>query len=249
MSTATRIPRAEAPEPPADRAGGLRAYAGGHRRTLILVGLAVAVAVILLGWVVAFSSVLGVKSVTVRGTQLSSIAQVRAAAAIGRGTPLVRLDPASIARRVEALPAVQSASVGISYPNTVVITVVERVALGYLQSGSQFVLVDRTGDQFRTVQVRPRALPLFAIPPGPEAKATGEALASVAASLPSELLARIASIQGFDPHAITLLLTDQRVVSWGSADHNAEKARVLPTLLSQPGTQFNVTNPTQVFAH
>jgi cell division protein FtsQ len=264
VSTTTPLKRAGGGEPPASQVGrasgasgasgaGGAGQVGGpsssRRRTTIVVLAAVAVVVALLVWVIAFSSVLGVKTVTVRGTDLAGSAQVRAAAAIGRGTPLVRLDAGSVARRVEALPAVESASVGISYPNTVVITVVERVALGYLQSGSQYVLVDRTGDQFRTVSVRPRALPLFAIPAGPGAKATGEALASVAAALPSALLARIASIQGFDPSAITLLLSDHRVVSWGSAQHNAEKARVLPTLLDQPGTQFNVTDPTQVFAH
>jgi cell division protein FtsQ len=250
MSTTTRLPRADGAEPPASQAGpaGEAGHVGGpsrsRRRATIVVLAAAAVVVALLVWVIAFSAVLGVKTVTVRGAHWASSAQVQAAAAIGRGTPLVRLDAGSVARRVEALPAVESASVGISYPNTVVITVVERVALGYLQSGPQYVLVDRTGDQFRTVSVRPRGLPLFAIPAGPAAKATGQALASVAA-----LLARIASIQGFDPGAITLLLSDHRVVSWGSADHNTDKARVLPTLLEQPGTQFNVTDPTQVFAH
>jgi hypothetical protein len=36
-------------------------------------------------------------------------------------------------------------------------------------------------------------------------------------------------------------------VHWGSAAQSAEKARVLPTLLKQPGTQIDVTDPAQPF--
>src|SRR5206468_2767339 len=106
-----------------------------------------------------------------------------------------------------------------------------------------------TGDQFRRLSTRPRGVPLFALPDGGAARSSGAAVASVAAALPTSLLARIASIQAFDPGAITLLLTDHRVVSWGSADHNADKARILPTLLNQPGTRFDVSDPSQVVAH
>ena len=211
----------------------------------VLAGLVCVFAV----WLVAFSSVLGVKSVAVRGAHEVSVEQILTAAGIRHGAPLVRLDTAALARRIDAIAGVASATVGVSYPNTVVVTVVERVALGYLESGSRFVLVDGTGAQFRSVGVRPVDLPLFAVPTGPNARATGRAVASVAAALPASLLAKLASIQALDPAAITLLLKDQRLVYWGSAEQNAAKASILPTLLRQPGTRFDVTDPNQVFAH
>ena len=46
----------------------------------------------LLAWLVGFSSVLGVRSVTVVGARTVTAAQVRAAAGIRPGTPLARLD-------------------------------------------------------------------------------------------------------------------------------------------------------------
>jgi cell division protein FtsQ len=219
-----------------------------RRRAVIAAGVAVLVAAVV-AWLVAFSSVLGVKTVTVRGASTVSADAVRAAAHIASGTPLIRLDSAGVVRRVEQLASVASASVRTAYPNTVVITVVERVTVGYVETGSAFALVDRTGDQFRTVSVRPRGVPLFALPTGPDARPTGQAVASVASALPASLRAKVASIEAFDPTAITLLLTDHRVVRWGSADNNAEKAQLLPTLLTQPGTQFNITDPSQVVAH
>jgi cell division protein FtsQ len=226
-------------------AGGI----GNRNRSLIVVGVLAVLVATVATWIVAFSPMLGANTVTVHGTRKLTVAQVRDAAAIKHGTPLVRLDTAAVTHRVESLPLVASARVRADYPSTVVITVTERVAVGYLTLGKNFVLVDKTGAQYRTVQTEPRLLPLFVVPAGPNAKAAGQAVATVAASLTPALLATIASVQAFDPTAITLLLNDRRVVRWGSADRSGDKARILPVLLRQPGTQFDVTNPDQVVTH
>jgi cell division protein FtsQ len=199
------------------------------------------------GWAVGFSSLLGAKTVSVRGNLTITTDRVRTVAAVKKGTPLIRLDSAAIERRVEKLPAVASATVHASYPSTVTITVVERVALGYLKRGSGFVLMDKTGRQFRTVTAEPRGLPLFAVPGGAQAAATGAAVADVAESLTPALRAQVISVEAFDPSAITLLLTDRRIVRWGSAARSADKAVVLPTLLARGGTQIDLTDPDQPF--
>lgn len=218
-------------------------------RTLILVTAAIVLVGAVATWVVAFSPIVGVKAVTVHGARTLSAAEIEKAAAIKHGTPLVRLDTAAVKRRVEALRDIASARVALDYPTTVVITVVERRPVGYEQSGQQFVLVDSSGAQYRTVDSVPSSLPRFVIPDGAGAQATGRALATVASALTPALRARVASIDAFDPTSITLLLTDHRVVRWGTADRSSDKARVLPTLLEQPGSRFDVSNPDQVFAH
>ena len=236
--------RRERRERPAERATG-----GGlpHRR-LILAALALVVVAAVLTWLVAFSSVLGVRTVTVHGTQTLSSAQVRQAAAIANGTPLVRLDKAAVLHRVEALPDVASASVTTSFPSTVVITVTERLAVGYVRSGGDVRLVDRTGDQYRSVPSAPKQLPRFVVSAGPGARATGAAVATVAAALPAQVRGDVDSIQALDPDAITLLMSDGRVVRWGSADRSTDKARILPALLRRDGTQFDVTDPALPFS-
>jgi cell division protein FtsQ len=184
----------------------------------------------------------------VHGTDVLTPAQVRAAAAVKHGAPLIRLDTGAIARRVQRLPEVKSVRVDTSYPNTVTIDIVERTPVGYLVSGSAFTLVDGSGVRYRTVATRPAKLPLFEIPSGAAGDAAAAAVAGVAADLTGGLLSRVASISALDPSSITLLLTDHRVVRWGSADRSADKARILPTLLLQPGTTFDVSNPDQVVA-
>lgn len=218
-----------------------------HRKLVLGTAAAVAVAV-LLTWLVAFSPVFGVRTVTVRGTHALTAAQVDAAAGIRHGTPLVRLDAAAIAHRVEAaLPDVADARVSTSFPSTVVIAVTERVPLGYVKHGTRFALVDSTGAQYRSVRSAPKQLPLFVLAGRAEARATGAAVATVAAALPAKLRAKIASIQALQPDAITLLLDDHRVVTWGSADRSATKARVLVALLPRAGKAINLTDPDQPY--
>jgi cell division protein FtsQ len=218
-----------------------------HRK--LILATIVAVLVVALGvWVVAFSPAFGVRTVAVRGVHELSADQVRSVAHVAGGTPLVRLDTAAIRSRVVAMPDVAGATVTTSFPSTVTITVTERVGIGVVAApGGGFMLVDKTGDQFRHVDHRPRHLPLFVVPNGTDARTTGGAVATVAAALPADVLARIASIQALDPSAITLVMRSGRIVRWGSPDRSVEKARVLVALLRQPGTQLDLTDPDQPF--
>lgn len=219
---------------------------GTRQRLLIGAGALIVLAVAAV-WVFAFSPVFGVRSVTVRGTHLLTAKQVEDAAHISHGTPLLRLDEAAITARIERLPEVGSAQVTTSFPSTVTITVTERVPVGYVKQGNRFVLIDHTGAQYRTTGGRPAKLPLFVVPSGADSRTSGRALATVASALPARVRARITSIQALNPQAITLVLKDQRVVQWGSADRSAEKARVLVALLPRTAQQIDVTDPDQPF--
>jgi cell division protein FtsQ len=224
---------------------------GRSRRRLIIGAVIVAVLAGFATWLVGFSSVFGVHTVVVSGEHRISEQQVLAAARVSSGTPLLRLDTAAIRSRVEALPDVASATVTTSFPSTVRIAISERVPVGVVRAGSGYELVDRTGDQFRAVHERPAHLPLLVVPNGTDARTTGGAVATVAAALPSRVLAKIESIQSLDPRAITLLLHDGTVVQWGDSERSALKARVLLVLLSRlstgQGNQIDVSDPDQPF--
>lgn len=218
-----------------------------HRRLVLTTGVIV-LAGALLGYLVFFSSVFGVRTVKVAGLHTLTAKQVTNAAGISHGSPLIRLDTAAVQRRVERLPDVASVTVNRSFPSTVTITVVERVPVGMVKVAGGYVLVDKSGDQYRTVPARPAGLPLFVVPPGTSSKTTGGAVATVAVALGATLRRSISSIQALDPQAITLLLNNSTVVAWGSPTQNDLKARVLTALLARHGgQQIDVTDPAAPF--
>jgi cell division protein FtsQ len=243
-----RLLRGDAPEDGTPEDAAPRRPGRPSRRALIIAGAAVAVVVVLVVWLVAFSSLFGARSVQVRGVHSLSAAEVDAAADVPHGHPLVRLDTDGIARRVEALPDVASATVTTSFPSTVVIRVTERVAIGYVVIGGKDRLVDSTGLEYRAVTKAPSKLPLFVVPSGTGSRRVGSAVATVASSLPASVRAKVQSIQALDPVAISLVLDHGVLVHWGSAARSTDKARILPALLAQKGSLFDVTDPDQPFS-
>ena len=215
------------------------------RRSWGLLGILVA-SIATLVWVVAFSPVLGVRTVQVSGARSVSVADIELAAKISHGRPLVRVDTAAIERRVERLARVASASVRVSYPSTVVITVTERIAVGYLSDGATITLVDRTGRQFQTVRKSPNLPHLIASGAAAYDPATVRALATVAGALNASLRKAVTAVTGDDPDHIRLLLRDGRLAIWGSADDSARKVTVLTALLRRSGQSFDVSDPALV---
>ncbi len=222
----------------------------GRRLRLVLAGVLAVVVLAVLTWVVAFSSVFGVRSVTVRGAHTLTAAQIEAAARVPHGTALLRLDTAAITRRVEALPEVATAQVGTSFPSTVVVTITERTPVGYLRSGGRVLLVDSTGHAYHAVSTAPSTLPKLVVPTGAAARSARAAVAQVGAALPVTLRPDVQSIDAVDPAAITLVLTDGRIAQWGSASDSVEKGRILPVLLAHArhDTQFNVVDPLRPYS-
>jgi cell division protein FtsQ len=218
------------------------------RTKVALAGVVAAAVVVFLTWLVAFSPVFGVRSVTVRGAKLVSKQRIEAAARIVHGTPIVRLDTGTVARRIEdALPVVADARVSTSFPSAVTITVTEQVPVGYVKHRHRYTLVDADGEQYKTVGKRPKKLPHFVVPSAADSRTSAAAVATVAAALPGKLRKHISSIQALNAHAITVLLRDHRVVHWGNAEHSSEKARVLRALLPHAQHLIDVSDPEKPF--
>lgn len=206
-------------------------------RVRALVAVAVlAVLGVVVGYVVAFSPVLGVRQIQVTGARTLSTAQVQQAAGISAGTPLVRLDTAAVAARIEAVPVIATATVTVSYPSTVSIAVTERTAVLRLAGPDR--LVDVTGRAYATVPAgEPTpALPLTSVPTAELPVAAVAAAALPAAS--RDLVGRIDVDQGPSgaPPTLTLTLTDGRTVEWGTTERSAEKGQLLAAVLGPGGT-------------
>src|SRR5439155_2053078 len=97
---------------------------------------------------------LGVAEVRVVGARLVPPDAVREAAAVRPGTPLARVDLGAVARRVGALPPVARVAVQRSWPDGLVVRVVERVPAAAVPVGGGFAIVDGTGHVFDAAQGR-----------------------------------------------------------------------------------------------
>lgn len=110
----------------------VRRDAGRRRLRRITLVLAL-VAVVVLALVATRTPLLDVDRVNVAGIERTSVDDVRNAAGIRLGEPLLSIDPGAVAARVEELPWVASADVSRSWPSTVKIQVTEREPVAMVQ--------------------------------------------------------------------------------------------------------------------
>lgn len=206
----------------------------------VLVALVAAVLVLL------FTPVLGVRAVHVTGNHVLSARQVRQAAGIAPGTPMLRLDTNAVVSRIAALRPVASARVSRSWPSTVDIAITERTPVAVYRDGGDRWLVDRHGVPYLRVADRagvPRGLPTIDLPKvGPHDAAT-RAVVAVATALPRSLRTRVKTITASEQGDVRFTLHDGRQVKWGSAEESARKAAVLKVLLTRKGHVYTVISP------
>ena len=164
------------------------------------------------------------------------------------------MDTAAAAARVAALPQVADAEVTRGWPDRVVVTLRERVAVAVVSTAGTRSLVDAGGTLFDTITGDPPAgvVPLQVADPGPDDRATLAALAAVV-SLPVAVRDQVTEVAATGGDDVTLTLTDGTSVLWGSAADAARKAQVLAAVLDQlaagtldPAGQIDVSSPEEV---
>ena len=89
---------------------------------------------------------LRVEKIFLEGRRHESADSVVAALAVPRGAPMLGIDLEAAQRRLEKLPWVRSAGVERRFPDTVRVTIVERLPLALWQRRNELVLVDDRGD-------------------------------------------------------------------------------------------------------
>lgn len=250
---ALRAARDDGPDPAVDPAlaATRRRFARRQRARRWLAWKPVLVVVLLTGvvaagvWLVYFSAYLSVKGVEIAGVEQLGAAEVERAAAVPTGEPLATVDLDRIRSRVEALAPVRSADVTRQWPDSVLVTVVEREPVAVVRIGDKLRGLDEDGVVFRDFARAPAGLPRIetAADTGSEALREG---ALVVAALPGDLAAQIDHVDVRTVDEISLELRDGREVVWGSAAQPALKAKVLAGLLSAVQAQkYDVSVPGQ----
>jgi cell division protein FtsQ len=200
------------------------------------------VVVVGLGLLLYFTPIMSARSIVVTGLGAVSQEEVVTAAAVKTGTPLLQVDTDAVAERVAGIRRVASARVQRQYPSTLRITVIERIPVVVKDYPDGSHLFDKDGVDFATAPPPPGVPYLETENPGPSDPATKAAL-EVMTSLRPEVAGQVGRVSAPSVAAITLTLTDGRVVVWGTTDRTEEKALKLGALLTQPGRTYDVSSP------
>jgi len=218
---------------------------------VIAVGVLVGVSYTFLG-----PKVLVVRSVVVSGTHLVPASQVRAAAGIPLGEPLLRVNTAAAARRVEAITQVRSARVSKSWPDRILITVQERTpvlavagpgAAGSTSAaGGGYNLIDASGVIVRTAQAKPRGMAVFwsSVPvTALQGSPSVAAAAAVLREVPAPIGRSVVVVSASSPQNVTLGLSDGITIVWGSTARATAKAAELSALMRTHEHYYDVSSP------
>ena len=214
---------------------------------------AVAIAAIIAGvaWALLGSKFLVVRSIDVSGAPAISRAQVIAASGVKAGTPLIRVNTSSVARRVERITLVQSARVRRAWPDGLVITLQQRRAVLAITAGSGYQLIDKFGVVLRPAAHPPAGLPVLTTP-GTAQPATLRGSPAVAAAaavlreLPAPLAHSVKGIGAATADTVTLHLRSGITIVWGDASQTRVKAREVTLLMRGHARYFDVSDPRAV---
>ncbi len=217
------------------RAAVLR-EAGRRRLRFVVAGVALLVA-LCVGMLVLHTPLVAVRQVTVSGADHSGVQAIVAAAGLTGSPPLIDVDPAAAAARVEALPWVAHATVARRWPDAVSVTVTERVPIGaVLRPGGGAAVVDATG---RVLAWDPSAPPglVLSLPTAPGAPGTALAPAdrpgvAVAAALPASVAGRVREV-AVDGGQVRLDLGGGLSALLGSPDELSAKLAALASVLEE----------------
>jgi cell division protein FtsQ len=202
-------------------------------------------------WALLGSRLLIVRSVQVTGaSQQVSRAQVLAAARIPAGLPLIRVNTATVAQRVEGIRQVESAQVSRNWPSTVVISVRLRTPVFAVAVNGGYALVDGYGVDVRDSARRPPGLPLLQLTAGAAGAAGLSSLRPVASAgaavlreLPPRIARRVAVVSAPTPSEVSLQLANGAVIVWGDESRSAEKAKELALLMRTHARLYDVSAP------
>jgi cell division protein FtsQ len=220
--------------------GQVRRPVGGQRHTpwraaffaLAITGIVAGVA-----WALVGSRFLVVRSIQVTGTHLVPRAEVLAAAGIPDGLPLIRVNTAAVAVRIERIPQIESAQVSRAWPTGVTISVRERTPVLAVASGRGYQLIDKFGVAVEAARP-PLRMPRFVLPPGSQSAASQSAGSQSAASQSAG--SQSAGSQSAGSQALASLRGSPAVYA------AAAVLRELPTSLASKVTEVAAPSPSDV---
>ncbi|HXX91965.1 MAG TPA: FtsQ-type POTRA domain-containing protein [Acidimicrobiales bacterium] len=211
--------------------------ARGRRRLRVAIAVATTVALAAGTVALLFSGLFSARHVTVRGSLHTPAPVVLATAGLDASPPLVEVDPGAAAARLERLPWVARATVVRRWPDSVTVTVVERVPVAAVDRRGGVALVDASGRVLAWPAAAPAGLPLLAAPvgvgrPGSTLGAGARPGLTVAAALPPALARRVQGVDVGRDGTVTLDLGSGLRAELGAPSTLGAKLEALASVLA-----------------
>ncbi len=210
--------------------------AKGRRRLRLLLLIIAVLSLGVGGYFLSKSSLFDVDEIVIEGVSTELEGEVREAADINKGKPLLEVDSSSSSKRIEAIPWVREARISRSWGGTITIRVSTREPVAAFLTEEGWVVVDIEG----RVLDKEDELPYDLLPIEEEvgSLSIGEwapeqviPLIQVAGTISTELTGDVSSIKG--GNQIELLLFGGGKILFGDSSDIEEKALAAATILSQ----------------
>jgi cell division protein FtsQ len=187
-------------------------------------GTVIGIALLITG--IVMSPLLTLTTIVVKGRDAVPEDVIVGAAADQIGQPLASINFDSIRDRLSTVTRIQSFATELQPPNTLVIRVVERQAIGVLAVNGGWAVVDVAGVVIDTPKFKPERIPQIDVPATTDRAFT--AIAETLASLPKSVRQRIAIVSAETRDSVGFLLrgTGHQVI-WGSPEDSSVKLVVM----------------------
>jgi cell division protein FtsQ len=198
--------------------------------------------------IAVFSPILALRTIQVDGTKSIKAASVRSALSGQLGTPLALLDEGSIHRELSQFVLIRSYETEVVPPNTLVVRIVERQAIGVVAHGSGYEQVDPAGVVLAKSSTA-AGYPVIDVGSAKLGSAAYAAAVKVLLAMPASVLQQVKSISASTLDNVSITLNgNNHVILWGSSADSDLKAKALARLLAIPQCRkepvLNVTAPT-----
>jgi cell division protein FtsQ len=210
----------------------------GRRRLHVLMGLLIATGVLVGMWFLLHTSLFSARSVTVVGAVHETPAQVVQAAGLAGHPPLLNVNAAAVVAGIERLPWVASATVHVSWPDGVRISVIEATPrLVMSLPGAKWAVLSTDGRVLSVGVARPAGMilvngPQVAGAPGTKLGPRDQAALKVASSLPLSFSAQVTGVTVEPAGWVQLAMSTPILVDIGTATQLPAKYEDVSSILS-----------------
>jgi len=175
---------------------------------------------------IVLSPLMALEKIEVVGLVSLDESVVVGAVADQRGRPLALLDFNDVRSKLGTVPQIESFATELRPPHTLVIRVVERVAVGSIRVATGYDVVDAAGVVIAFSEGEPAGIP--AIFTADAAGPGFDAIVATLSALPTDVRADVKSISAESRDSVTFLLRSAaHEIRWGSDESASQKSAVL----------------------